>query len=67
MKKYILLYAFMGNGLFARPLSGVVQYQENNKTYPLIGASVFWKTPPLERLPILRVPSGWKEHRIQIY
>ena len=25
------------------PLSGVIQYQENNKTYPLIGASVFWK------------------------
>ena len=25
----------MGNGLFARPLSGVIQYQENNKTYPL--------------------------------
>tara|TARA_B100001057_G_C22857031_1_gene953066 strand:+ start:1784 stop:3970 length:2187 start_codon:yes stop_codon:yes gene_type:complete len=24
-------------------LSGVIQYQENNKTYPLIGASVFWK------------------------
>ena len=34
---------FMGNGLFARPLSGVIQYQENNKTFPLIGASVFWK------------------------
>jgi outer membrane receptor for ferrienterochelin and colicin len=25
------------------PLSGVIQYKENNKIYPLIGASVFWK------------------------
>ena len=25
------------------PLNGIVQYQENNKTYPLTGASVFWQ------------------------
>ena len=49
------------------PLSGVIQYQENNKTYPLIGASVFGKTPPLERLPMKRGLSGWKERRIQKY
>ena len=24
-------------------LSGVIKHQENNKNYPLIGASVFWK------------------------
>jgi hypothetical protein len=35
---------FMGDGLFARPPQwSHTIHQENNKTYPLIGASVFWK------------------------
>ena len=44
MKKYIFIVCLSWGMVFSQdPLSGVVQYQENNKTYPLIGASVFWK------------------------
>ena len=44
MKKYILIVCLSWGTVFSQdPLSGVVQYQENKKTYPLIGASVFWK------------------------
>ncbi len=44
MKKYIFVVCLSWGMVFSQdPLSGVVQYQENNKTYPLIGASVFWK------------------------
>ena len=44
MKKYIFVVCLSWGMVFSQdPLSGVVQYQEYNKTYPLIGASVFWK------------------------
>ena len=44
MRKYIFVVCLSWGMVFSQdPLSGVVQYQENNKTYPLIGASVFWK------------------------
>ena len=44
MKKYIFVVCLSWGMVFSQdPLSGVVQYLENNKTYPLIGASVFWK------------------------
>ncbi|MDA0936228.1 MAG: TonB-dependent receptor [Bacteroidetes bacterium] len=44
MKKYILIVCFSWGMVFSQdPLNGIVQYQENNKTYPLTGASVFWQ------------------------
>ena len=44
MKKYIFIVCLSLGMVYSQdPLSGVIQYQENNKTYPLIGASVFWK------------------------
>lgn len=44
MKKYILIVCFSWGVVFSQdPLNGIVQYQENNKTYPLTGASVFWQ------------------------
>ena len=44
MKKYILIVCLSWGMVYSQdPLSGVIQYKENNKTYPLIGASVFWK------------------------
>jgi hypothetical protein len=41
MKKYICIS--WGVVFSQDPLNGIVQYQENNKTYPLTGASVFWQ------------------------
>ena len=39
MKKYILIVCFSWGVVFSQdPLNGIVQYQENNKTYPLTGA-----------------------------
>ena len=44
MKKYIFIVCLSWGMVYSQdPLSGAIQYQENNKTYPLIGASVFWK------------------------
>ena len=44
MKKYLFIVCLSWGMVFSQdPLSGVIQYQDNNKTYPLIGASVFWK------------------------
>ena len=44
MKKYILIVCFSWGVVFSQDaLNGTVQYQENNKTYPLAGASVFWQ------------------------
>ena len=44
MKKYIFSVCLLWGMVYSQDrLSGVIQYQENNKTYPLIGASVFWE------------------------
>ena len=44
MKKYILLVCLSWGVVFSQdPLSGVIQYQENNNIYPLIGVNVFWQ------------------------
>lgn len=44
MKKYIFIVCMSCGVVFSQdPLNGIVQYQENNKTYPLTGASVFWQ------------------------
>ena len=44
MKKYIFIVCISWGVVFSQdPLNGIVQYQENNKTYPLTGASVFWQ------------------------
>ena len=44
MKKCIFIVCMSWGVVFSQdPLNGIVQYQENNKTYPLTGASVFWQ------------------------
>ena len=44
MKKCIFIVCMSCGVVFSQdPLNGIVQYQENNKTYPLTGASVFWQ------------------------
>ena len=44
MKKYIFFVCLSWGVVFSQdPLNGVIQYQESNKTYPLIGANVFWQ------------------------
>jgi len=44
MKKCIFIVCMSCGVVFSQdPLNGILQYQENNKTYPLTGASVFWQ------------------------
>ena len=44
MKKCIFIVCMSCGVVFSQdPLNGIIQYQENNKTYPLTGASVFWQ------------------------
>ncbi len=44
MKKYILIVCLSWGTVYSQvPLRGVLQHQQNNNTYPLSGASVFWK------------------------
>ena len=44
MKKYILIVCLSWGVVYSQdPLSGLLQYRQNNKIYPLSGASVFWK------------------------
>lgn len=44
MRKYIIIVCLSWGAVFSQdPVHGTIQYQENNKTYPLTGASVFWQ------------------------
>ncbi len=44
MRKYILIVCLSWGVVFSQDtLNGTIQYQENNNTYPLTGANVFWQ------------------------
>ena len=44
MKKYALILSLWWGMIFSQDaLQGLIQYQDNNNIYPLVGANVFWQ------------------------
>jgi hypothetical protein len=51
MIKHIFIVCISCGVVFSQDtLNGIVQYQENNKTYPLTGASVFWQNTTIGKV-----------------